>query len=72
MIKLIKLSLPIWQKNFDSVDQLKAELYSHICKSCRKGEVVNNFVVWNPIDKNSSIKDMLNTGCGCEYKVEIK
>ena len=73
-MKLIKLSSPGWEKDFDSETELKAELYSHICDMCRPGEIYKDdgeeYVIWDPVDGNSSIGDMLSTACGCEYMVE--
>ena len=73
-MKLIKLSAPGWEKEFDTEEEVKAELYSHICNLCRKGEIAETdegeFVLWDPVDENSSVGDMLWTACGCEFDVE--
>ena len=74
-VKLVKLSMPRWTKTYTNDIDLKAELYKHICEHCRKGQAFINddgekFVLWDPVDENSSVDDMLNTGCGCEYEIE--
>ena len=68
-MKLHKLSLPDWIKEYDNEVELKSELYTHICYSCRLGCVHEGNTIWKPVNENSSIPDMLNTACGCEYDV---
>lgn len=74
-VKLVKISAPGWTKTYTNDIDLKAELYSHICDLCRPGEVhVNDdgeqFVLWEPVNENSDIGDMLNTACGCEFMID--
>ena len=74
-MKLHKLSDPGWTKEFDSMEDAKAELYKHICNYCRKGEIVKeegreDWLLWEPVDENSDIDMLLNTGCGCEFDVD--
>ena len=80
-MKLIKLSAPGWEKEFDTEEELKAELFSHICGACCEGEIIKkednpeagmekDYVLWSPVNKDSPISDMLWTACGCEYCVE--
>ncbi len=38
MIKLIKASMPDWEKEFEIEDELVEELRKHICESCLKGQ----------------------------------
>jgi len=74
MTKLYKLSAPGWVKEYDNDIDLRAELYSHICGACRigcreqmgDGEV---WTVWEPVNENSDIYEMLATACGCEYDI---
>lgn len=73
--KLHKLSAPGWTKEYDNDIDLKAELYSHICSSCRTGckekfDDGDIWEVWGPVTENSDICDMLATACGCEYDIE--
>jgi hypothetical protein len=69
-LTLTKQSLPTWSKQFDSQEQLRLELYTHICEICKDGENYNGLVIWSAVDENSSISDLLNTGCGCEFRVK--
>jgi hypothetical protein len=69
-MKLIKQSVPGWTKEYATEQELKEVLFSIICDSCKEGEIQNGFVLWNAINENSSIDDMLNTGCGCEYNIK--
>jgi hypothetical protein len=70
---LIKLSSPGWEKEFQTEEELKTELYNWICKDCKEGcdEEYDGFVhVELPVDSNSSLGEMLSTSCGCEFYVE--
>lgn len=73
-MKLIKLSVPGWEKSFNSREELKTELYSYICDGCRNDsktyDTENDCYVDVKITKTSSIRDMLNTACGCEFIAE--
>lgn len=75
MPTLIKLSMPGWEKEFETDDDLKKELYSHICNMCRTGEKIydeDGELIWHsdPVDELSSIDELLCTPCGCEYETE--
>ena len=70
---LIKRSDPGWEKEFQTEEELKAELYNWICKGCKEGcdEEFDGFVhIEPPIDLTSSLDEMLSTACGCEFCVE--
>ena len=74
-MKLIKLSAPGWEKEFTSKEELKAELYAHICGICRTGDEWvsdDGEVIWqeHPVPPDAPIGDMLCSPCGCEYDVE--
>ena len=75
---LFKLSAPGWEKEFSSKEELRKELYQHICGICRKGDEARdpktNEVIWesSPVDENSSIDELLCTPCGCEFDVELE
>jgi transcription elongation factor Elf1 len=68
-VYLYKLSAPGWTKEYDSDADLKTALYTHICNDCRKGCIEEETIIWNPVDENSSVYDMLNTACGCEFDI---
>ena len=70
---LIKRSDPGWEKEFQTEEELKTELYNWICKDCKEGcdEEYEGFVhVEPPIGLTSSLAEMLSTSCGCEFCVE--
>lgn len=74
--KLYKLSAPGWTKEYTNDIDLKAELYAHICKSCREGNIwkgedegEEDVVLWDPVNENSDVYDMLATACGCEFDI---
>lgn len=73
-MRLIKLSYPGWEKDFDTEQEIKLELFSHICRMCCDGytEECNGEIVYEqePITIDSSIDDMLWTACGCEFCVD--
>lgn len=74
-LTLIKLSAPGWEKEFDTKDELRKELYSHICQTCRDGDKAydsdGNLVYEDePVHERSSIGEMLFSPCGCEFDVE--
>jgi hypothetical protein len=69
-MKLIKESVPGWSKEYATEQELKQVLFNLICDSCKDGEMQNGFVLWDPINENSALDDMLNTGCGCEYNIK--
>jgi len=72
-MKLVKLSSPGWEKEFQTELELKEELYSYICYHCREGccEEFDGFELIEPaVDSDSSIGEMLWTACGCEFLVE--
>lgn len=70
-IRLIKISAPGWEKDFDSEEEARDELYNYVCHMCRQGDEMVEYG-WdpNPIDEKSSLEDMLSTPCGCEFDVE--
>lgn len=61
MVRLIKLSAPGWEKEFETEDEARKELYNYICRDCREGDGV---------DENSEIAHMLWTACGAEFMTE--
>jgi len=71
------LSSPGWEKEFQTEEELKTELYNWICGDCKDGydeeydEEHGGFVyVELPVDSTSSLGEMLSTACGCEFYVE--
>lgn len=77
MHKLFKLSAPGWEKEFETKEELRVELFKHICGICVNGEKVyddTGDVVWESqsVDEHSSINDLLCTPCGCEFDVELE
>lgn len=72
---LEKMSSPGWIKQFESEAELKTVLWSHICKSCRTGEINSETGELYPfsqgVTEESSIDEMLATPCGCEFDVEF-
>jgi hypothetical protein len=67
MFKLIKCSAPGWEKEFQTSEEMKAALYSHICGLCRDGAESS---YCDPVHEGSSFGELLSTGCGCEFDVE--
>ena len=73
-----KMSIPCWEKSFDSKDAARAELLKHICGACLAGGEWEGFdengitkgIIpgENPPDQNNT-RDLLSTPCGCEYSV---
>ena len=72
-VYLYKLSAPGWIKEYDNDDDLRRELFTHICNSCRDGvkEYYDNELVYesDPVDENSDVYELLNTSCGCEFDI---
>lgn len=70
--KLYKLSSPGWVKDFETENQMKSELYKHICKICREDSewMHEESRVRFPINEASAVDEMLATACGCEFDVE--
>ena len=73
-MKLYKLSAPGWTKEYDNDDDLRRELFTHICKPCRDGEKIyneSNELVYetDPVDENSDVYALLATACGCEFDI---
>lgn len=64
---LYKISSPGWTKEFSSEEEAKEELFKYICNNCR--EEGNEFDD-PPINKDSSIEDMLWSPCGCEFRYD--
>lgn len=69
-MKLIKLSLESWEKHFETEDELKKELFKHICNVCRTGDEAKEYgFPTTPVNSESSIEEMLASPCGCEFDV---
>ena len=60
-MKLIKLSSPGWEKDFDHKVELQAELFKYICFQCQCEEGLTEI---------SDIGDLLASACGCEFMME--
>ena len=60
-MKLIKLSEPGWEIEYQDKFELQAKLYTCICNRCRREEGITR--ISNP-------EHMLATPCGCEYDIE--
>ena len=76
IFRLTKLSEPGWERDFFTEDGARKELFKRICSMCQRGDefVSDDGEVLHkdaPVDKNSSIYDLLATPCGCEYDFEI-
>jgi hypothetical protein len=71
---LIKISSHGWEKEFQTENELKEELYRHLCGHCKDGHKEEFegelFYEQDPIDSDSSLDEMLSTSCGCEFYVE--
>lgn len=61
MVRLIKMSAPGWEKEFETEEEARKELYNHICSLCIEGDGVT---------EDSTIDHMLWTACGAEYFFE--
>lgn len=78
MIKLIKLSDPGWEKEFQNEEDARKELFQHICGICRKGDIIKDEetdeIIWysEPVNEDSTFDEMLCSPCGCEFDVEIE
>jgi hypothetical protein len=66
-LKLIKMSESGWEKEFDTEEALRIELYKHICNLCRKGSEED---MQEPVGPDATVWDMFATPCGCEYDIE--
>ena len=66
--KLYKVSAPGWIKEFNTEEERRAEMYDHICSSCREGDPDSDWDVL-PVTADSSLDVMLSTSCGCEYMI---
>jgi len=60
------MSEPGWELEFDNAADLKGKLWKHICTACAWLDEYDGPV----LHENSLIDDMLNTACGCEFRVE--
>jgi hypothetical protein len=77
MIKLHYYPASGWTKEFATEEEVRQELYRNTCGICRvgekvygnDGELVHEFEGVNP---DSSLGDLLSTGCGCEFGVEYE
>ena len=68
---LTKISAPGWEKKFFTVDELKNELYVHLCSYCCTGfKDEESGYEQDPVTECSSLGEMLSTGCGCEFMAE--
>jgi len=70
MLSLIKISAPGWEKKFDTEEDMRKELYKHICNLCREGGDDGHGYIEYPVDENSTLNHLLSTACGAEYMVE--
>lgn len=61
MYTLIKLSSPGWEKDLNTLEDVEITLYPLICSICK-----------DEISKNSNYNDILDTACGCEYRLVYK
>lgn len=61
MKRLIKMSDPGWIKEFETEDEVRRELYNHLCSMCIEGDGVT---------EETTLDHMLWTACGCEYTVD--
>jgi hypothetical protein len=66
-MKLVKMSSPGWEKEFDDADKLRIELLSYICCSCMLGDPDFDF---KPVSDDATVDELLATACGCEFDVE--
>ena len=66
---LIKCSTPGWTKDFETEEALKIELFSNICSFCVNDVEYNGTEF--PLSETSHLGDLLCTGCGCEFMVEL-
>lgn len=66
-MKLIKCSEPGWEKEFNDINELRAELLLHICGGCMLGDPEYEI---DAISEDASIDAILATACGCEFYVE--
>lgn len=60
-VKLIKYSAPGWERRYSDPEELKRDLWAHICGSCERD---------HSLTSQSLIVDLLSTGCGCEFGVD--
>lgn len=69
---LTKLSSPGWEKQFDTEIDVRNELYSHVCSLCREGDKtdLNQYGYDLPLNENSTLDELLDCPCGCEFMVE--
>jgi hypothetical protein len=75
-VKLFKLSEPGWEKDYNTPEEARLELYNHICKICREGDKAydkEGTLVYesDPVNEKSTIGELLSTACGCEFDVEF-
>lgn len=71
MHRLIKVSNPGWEKEFETEADARAELLKYICKVCLSGkEYYSGELVQEPAPNQNYIHDLLGTSCGCEFWYE--
>jgi hypothetical protein len=71
-MKLYKLSSPGWEKDFQTENELKQELFTWLCENCKNGSKYfdddGNLEYEDlPVNADSSLNEMINTACGCEF-----
>lgn len=68
MYTLSKCSSPSWDKQFDTLQELKDELEKWVCSLC----IIEELNYWKQYEKMSifdQINELLSTPCGCEFMV---
>lgn len=76
MHKLFKMSAPGWEKEFKTKEEVRTELFKHICGICQEGDKAYNnegelIYESSPVNAESTIDEMLCSACGCEFDVEL-
>ena len=74
-MKLIKMSSPGWEQEFETENELKQELFKWICGDCKEGNKEfdddgNLLYEGLPVNIDSSVDEMLSTACGCEFTTD--
>ena len=77
---LSKDSAPGWDKEFETIEDLRSELEKHVCKSCWTHSTLENdadldlgIIYIDEYEKMSEldkIAALLWTPCGCEFTVD--
>lgn len=76
-MKLYKLSSPGWEKDFQTENELKQELFTWLCEGCQEGSKYfddDGSLKYEdlPVNIDSSLDEMLNTACGCEFVTDAR